>query len=277
MVSPIYINIADLTTCLHTTDEVLASRLRLRYGQFLDESKPTPHLDIKIETVPDALYVEPEPGDWVIDIEYRENTLHYRSYMEQGYVNLETGQGCLQMNPKSYVENFLRVAYAWLCLRHDALLLHASGMIRHSDQLGYVFFGHSGAGKTTTTRLSETTASILSDDLIIIRTNEHGCTLHGVPFRGVYGDPPRANQQAPLKGIFRLNQADEHKLERLPRSIGVAELAGSAPFVNNKPVVIEHLMMVCGTIADKVDLLRLHFKKDNQFWNVIDGYYQNIP
>lgn len=55
----------------------------------------------------------------------------------------------------------------------SAIELHASGIV-HKDGIGNLFVGHSGAGKSTTTRLwtEREDVEILSDDRIIVRRDE---------------------------------------------------------------------------------------------------------
>ncbi len=270
----IFIEIAGLIVCMQTDNQALAKRLQERYQQFL-VAPAVPKLTITIQSAPDTIFVLPQPGEWVIDTALTGSVVTYQSYFEAGEFDLAAGQGWLRLNPKGEIENFLRVVYAWLCVENKALLLHAAGMIRHDDQLGYAFFGHSGAGKTTTTRLSEQIAQILSDDLVIIRVVDAGCHLYGVPFRGVYGDVPRANQSALLKGIFRLNQANHNQAKTLPRAIATAELAASVPFINDQPAAFGHMMDICGMILDNTPVAQLRFKQDPSFWQTIDDYFQN--
>lgn len=269
----IAITIADFTIELHTTSAELANRLRERYADFLD-SIQRPILTIELSLVADALYIPPRPGRWIIESNYEESRLTYRSYTEQGHVDWQTNHGFLEMRPDAHVENFLRVIFAWLCLKHQGLLLHGAGLVR--NQQGYVFFGPSGAGKTTTTRLSAPVADILSDDLVILRPRNGHCQLYGVPFRGELSEAPRANQQAPLKGIFRLRQDTAHFLQPLSTTVATAELVASSPFVVRELKLSQQLITVCKNIVQTVPIQELHFRRDNGFWQVIDGYYQDV-
>jgi hypothetical protein len=74
--------------------------------------------------------------------------------------------------------------------------LHSCGIVR-SDGTGNLFVGHSGAGKSTTTRLwtEREDVEILSDDRIIVRRDEGGSEA---------GTPRRDASSAEGKGILRL-------------------------------------------------------------------------
>ncbi len=262
----ILVKIANFIVALNTKDTSVAQRLEQRYHEFLG-SNETPDISVTLKIVPGALYIEPKPGPWIIESSYKEDRLVYCSYQERGEVDLISGQGFLEMDPTAQVDNFLRTIYAWLCVTNDALLLHSAGVIR--DGLGYVFFGPSGAGKTTTSRLASKAGHVVSDDLVIISCDENGCTLHGVPFKGELSEAPRANQQAPLKGLYRLRQDTSHYLESIPHIKAVADLVAASPFIVRENQLSEQLTQVCSKIAKCVPVQELHFKRDDGFWKVI--------
>lgn len=271
----IILNIAGIAVAILTEDEQAAERIRDRYAAFLGTSE-SPRFVITLKITPGALFITPEPGPWVIESSYGPDQLTYLSYTERGQVNLQTGEGWLEMAPAAHIENFLRVAYAWLCLQDGGLLLHAAGAIRNGQ--GYIFFGPSGAGKTTTSRLAARTADVVSDDLVIIRPSSNGgCTLHGVPFKGELSDAPRANQSAPLCGLYRLRQDTSHYLEPMARMKAVAELAAASPFIVREPALGNQLVEVCHRITKIISVQHLHFRRDDGFWKVIDGIEQSLP
>ncbi|HSH03065.1 MAG TPA: hypothetical protein VLL52_11150 [Anaerolineae bacterium] len=269
------LTIANLPLLLQGTDEAVIARLRQRYQDFLAPEPIDPLFTVDINVIPDAIFVEPKPGPWVIESTYTADSMTYRSYVSQSRLDLKTKRGQLDMAPDASIENFLRVTYAWLCLQHDGLLLHSAGIIR--NELGYVFFGPSGAGKTTTTRISAKLGTVVSDDLVIIRRLNGQYHLFGVPFRGDLADEaPRTNSVAPLKAIFRLRQDYHHEVAPLPRSMGIAELLAAAPFVSDKRALTPQLISVCTDIARHVPLQSLHFKRDDGFWKVIDEHFTEI-
>jgi len=100
--------------------------------------------------------------------------------------------------------------------------------------------------------------------------------LYGVPFRGELSEAPRANQHAPLKGIFRLRQSTDHAVEPIEPIKAVAEIVGSSPFVVMQRSLASMLVDVCAKIAHNVPVLSLHFKRDDGFWRVIDEYFENV-
>ncbi len=164
-------------------------------------------VDLLVEDGP--RFVEPAPGQsWSIEMRHADGRLLYTSYYEQGWIDLAKGRGRLVLRPQAQPENFLRVAFARLALAHDGLLLHAGGLIRNG--CGYVFFGHSGAGKSTVAALAPQGSTLLSDDLVLLRLHKEPSGpapeqvwLHSVPFCGEALPAPRPMPQLHWPGFTR--------------------------------------------------------------------------
>lgn len=269
----ITLNIAGFVIDLVTDEPVVGDRIRSRYRDFLSTDRTT-DLSIRIKVIPEAQYIEPKPGPWIIETTFEESSLVYQSYFERGQIDFSSGLGFLEMAPEANIENFLRAGIAWLCVKNEAVLLHSAGVIR--DGIGYVFFGPSGSGKTTTSRISAKSADVVSDDLVIIRIEAGAINLYGVPFRGEMSDAPRANQSAPLRAIFRLRQDTGHFLEHVSHVTAVADLVASSPFVVQEMSLSDQLIELCTKIVKSVPVMALHFKRDAGFWKVIDEHFEDV-
>ena len=107
--------------------------------------------------------------------------------------------------------------------RGQGVEVHAVGLVDR-DGRGYLFLGHSGAGKSTTARLwrPEAGVQLLSDDRIILRKHDGEFWMYGTPWHGDAGiaSPGRAR----LTSLFILEQALENKSVPLKPSQAVAEL-----------------------------------------------------
>src|ERR1700722_3176849 len=111
--------------------------------------------------------------------------------------------------------------------QEKAIELHGCGIVR-PDGTGNLFVGHSGAGKSTTTRLwlAREDVEILSDDRIIVRrgTSEDSgrMRMYGTPWHGeaMFASPGNA----PLARIFILQHGYGNVLTQLSPSQAVAEL-----------------------------------------------------
>ena len=109
----------------------------------------------------------------------------------------------------------------------EGVEVHALGLA-DQDGSGYLFLGHSGAGKSTTARLwmAQTGVNLLSDDRIILRKHDDKFWMYGTPWHGDAGvaSPGRA----PLTAIFLLEQSSANELSPLPPSRAAAELFARA-------------------------------------------------
>jgi hypothetical protein len=105
----------------------------------------------------------------------------------------------------------------------EGVEVHALGL-SDVDGEGYLFLGHSGAGKSTTARLwmSKPGVKLLSDDRIVLRKKDGKYWMYGTPWHGDAGVSSRGC--APLSAIFLLEQAPKNEFQPLPGSKAAAEL-----------------------------------------------------
>lgn len=105
----------------------------------------------------------------------------------------------------------------------EGVEVHALGLA-DQDGSGYLFLGHSGAGKSTTARLwrEKPGVTMLSDDRIIIRKVNGRYVMYGTPWHGDAGVASAAH--APLSAIFLLEQAPQNELVPLQQTQAAAEL-----------------------------------------------------
>ena len=91
----------------------------------------------------------------------------------------------------------------------DGCIMHSLGVIL--DGRGYLFVGHSDAGKSTMATMMKKEAQILCDDRNIIRKRDGVYTLSGTWSHGDVKDV--SSQSAPLEAILFLKQAKNNQLE----------------------------------------------------------------
>jgi hypothetical protein len=101
--------------------------------------------------------------------------------------------------------------------------VHGCGVIT-ADGRGLLLTGHSGAGKSTSSRLwaASKGARVLSDDRIILRRENGRVWMYGTPWHGDAGIAEA--ERWPLDGIFVLAQAPRNVLRPLSRTEASAEL-----------------------------------------------------
>ena len=101
--------------------------------------------------------------------------------------------------------------------------VHGCGLI-DPERGGFLFLGHSGAGKSTTTRLWKLMRrpEILSDDRIILRIRAGELWMYGTPW---HGEAAFASaNKAKLSRIFILQHGLRNEMSALPPAQAVGEL-----------------------------------------------------
>jgi len=98
--------------------------------------------------------------------------------------------------------------------RGEGAEVHACGVVT-ADGMGRLFVGHSGAGKSTTSRLwlRQQGATVLSDDRIILRQRNGSPVMYGTPWHGDAG--LAAQGSAPINQIFLLEHGARNEIIHL--------------------------------------------------------------
>ena len=264
------VNIAEMpvTLVLAECDDATRARILDRYSAFA-ATHAAAMLSIRLRVEPGAAFIPIGNSPyWQIRTAERDGRIEFESYFERGWADRISGEGELLLRPEGDAENYLRVLYAWLCLEQPGLVLHASGII--SNGKGYVFFGASGSGKTTVSRLS-LDRTVLSDDLVIVKKHNGVYRLYGVPFRGDFPEAPRHNASADLRGLFTLVKDTDHFVAPMEITEAAARLASCAPFVMAQAQSAQRVLRICADLAAQIPVRALHFRRDAGFWEVIDG------
>jgi hypothetical protein len=97
-------------------------------------------------------------------------------------------------------------------LLHNTIMIHAS--VANHNGRGVAFLGKSGTGKSTHSRLwlkHIPNTSLLNDDNPAIRITDEGVLIYGTPWSGK--TPCYKNEQLPLQGFVRLQQAPKNEFE----------------------------------------------------------------
>ena len=149
--------------------------------------------------------------------------------------------------------------------RERGVEVHAAGM-RDSEGTGYLFLGHSGAGKSTTTCLwnQQHSMTVLSDDRIILRETDGEIWMHGTPWHGeaAFAAPERAR----IDRLFILEHAPESAIAnritpiRGGRAVGEIMARSFLPFYD--AVALENTMSFLQEIVAAIPCYRLEFRPD---------------
>jgi hypothetical protein len=176
--------------------------------------------------------------------------------------------------------------------QEKAIELHGCGIVR-ADGIGNLFVGHSGAGKSTTTRLwtEREDVEVLSDDRIIVRRHEQQqvpplrfaksrndrfaagvsvqnnnakskMRMYGTPWHGeaMYASPNSAS----LARIFILEHGHGNVLKPLSPSQAVAELFARSFVPFHRHEYVESALEFLQEVADAVPVYRYAFEPDQR-------------
>ena len=170
------------------------------------------------------------------------------------------------------IHNLLRWFIPPLLLKRGAFLMHAAGLVR--DGLGYVFFGQSGAGKSTSVALAtraDEEVGVLGDDAVIIQMSHANAEprLLTAPFgSGILKISP-LSIDVPLRGLYSLQQSEKNLIGRIGFAEGVASLLASAMSVRFQDAVDDRIALATRFAFSKIGIQRLYFRKEPDFWNLI--------
>jgi hypothetical protein len=138
--------------------------------------------------------------------------------------------------------------------------LHACGMVGAGES--FLFAGHSGAGKSTTTRLwtRNVPVEVLSDDRIIVRKENGQFLIHGTPWHGdaAYASPNRA----PIRRIFLLEHGTGNRIEPISRSAAVGELLARSFVPFYQPRFVAPVLALLEELVESVPCYRFQFVPD---------------
>jgi hypothetical protein len=151
--------------------------------------------------------------------------------------------------------------------------VHGCGLI-DDETGGHLFLGHSGAGKSTTTRLWESLRSpkILSDDRIILRLHEGELWMYGTPWHGeaAFGAPGKAK----LHRIHILRHGTENRFSAIPQARAVGEVFARSfpPF--HSPEGLERTVEFIKRALDEVPCYEFQFIPDGSSAAAVLGFHE---
>ncbi len=175
------------------------------------------------------------------------------------------GRGAQSAAPLDYPLDELLIMHR--LTQEKAIELHSCGIVR-PDGTGNLFVGHSGAGKSTTTRLwtEQEDVGVLSDDRIIVRrdTGSDGfenlgrMRMYGTPWHGeaAYASPG----SAPLARIFILQHGKGNVVTRLSPSQAMAELFARSFVPFHRHEYVDAALKFLQEVVDAVPCYRYAFE-----------------
>lgn len=271
MSSVLNLTVANVAFAIHVFSDESAVLLRSRLVDFLTDDAPAWHVTL---VQPWAEGRNRDDGLWVAHDE-RGTRFQFGSY--RGYIDLVGRTAQVQAEKSEVIGAALDRVLAYVCMqelprRHNALLLHAAGVVLNGH--GLAFAGRSDAGKTTTARLAAGHADVLGDDTVVVSMAGSPPALLSTPFWGA-GTPPemikRCNRQAPLRAVLMLEHGQEHELLPLTPGAAVMALLETEKVAAERVASADAWLTVATNLVEHVPTYRLRFKPTTDLWPFLEA------
>ena len=185
----------------------------------------------------------------------------------EGAFNLHSRTGRINLDGPdntAILINFLTQIFARLVVAGKGIMLHSACVIRQNK--AYLFYGASGAGKSTVCRFSPG-CPIASDDLTAVRKIRGHFQAWGIPQMDRFPAPAKYGPY-PIGGLFKLVKDRKTALSRLDSATAVASAMALRKNESERGTIGKTLALL-GELTDHVPAYELHFKKDISFWKCI--------
>lgn len=166
----------------------------------------------------------------------------------------------------------IEVCFLTRLAREGGVLLHAAGLV--FQQHGYVFTGPSGVGKSTIAQMfASRRANVLSDERIVLRSQNLDITIYGSPWVG--SGEYAANASAPLTDLFVIAQAqNHHRITPLSTSTAVSQLLQQSFLPRWDRHCVEQTLDFLISVVSSVPCQSLEFLKQP---DVVDLIHRSHP
>ena len=171
-------------------------------------------------------------------------------------------------------ENFFRTLASYQVLSAGGVVLHSACIAK--ENRAYLAIGHSGAGKTTFSRMAEAKGwEVLSDDMNAVTFDGKQWLVEKLPFSGDLGQRLTRQNRYPLAGICMLRQSTDNYLSEWSYGAAVAKMLGCSPVVNSDPVRLDPLMTILESILNVTPRGILKFCKNGNAPALLKKLKQN--
>jgi hypothetical protein len=261
-VHSVVVEIGGIAIRLVNDDVAFLRLLENRYSGFLSFGERAA-VDLTVDLVPpgaisdqDDVRVVREASRWVAEREDFRFVWDAQSH---------TARIQQSANPYS-LDGVLRIMHTLFLAREGGFLLHAASAVRKGR--AFLFFGPSGAGKTTIARLAPSDATLLTDEISYVRREQAGYFAHGTPFTGELGKSGE-NISAPIAGLYHLVQASGNKRTVMDPAEAVRALLESVLFFAEDPELVKLVFQSACDVVTRVPVYKLEFKRDQSVWDIL--------
>jgi hypothetical protein len=265
------VGLLDTSIAFSGFNEELNEKLKERYAPFLAESGRSLY-NVAVFKGSDS-YLEDSDGYLKLEETEVENERVLLSTDFAGTGLDESNSGKLFLSDENNItasltafENYFRWLIANLLIEKGGFVFHSAGIVKADS--AYLFFGHSGAGKSTVSEFSRD-GRLLSDDMVFVVPRGKGYSASTTPFFGVLPQHLKETSIYSVNGCYRLRKSNEIRTRQLSKAAAFGLLVPSCPNVLSPKRRNELLYPAVRKFLDIIPVYELFFRKDDSFWNAI--------
>ncbi|AXG70711.1 HprK-related kinase B [Kordia sp. SMS9] len=258
------IQVKDVVFGIHTNQTSLGNYIKQTYQEFIVD-KPADYVFNFHNHTKSVVIDVSENESYTYDfIQFFDTYFYYRYGKQEPIVDIAL--------PSKFefweFENFFKIFISSISLKFNALLIHASAVVKDNEII--LFSGQSGAGKSTIAGLSG--YPIIHDDNILISHLGDGLfELETIPFKIPY---KKNTFTGKIKGFYRLFQHDETFIRDIEKNKQLTHLLFGLwafdHFGNKNTMQYNaNVMKYCTEIVPHLKIKELYFTKTNDFLKLV--------
>jgi hypothetical protein len=257
----VVVKIGGIPVRLLTHDLSFLRVVKDRYSGFVSSGPADIHLNLDLASPGRISELE--------DVRVVRDARHWRAERADFRLDWdsEKGGGNVRQSANPYsLDAALRILHSLLLARQKGFLLHAASAVRHGR--AFLFFGPSGAGKTTIARLAPADTTLLTDEISYVRRDPGAYMAYGTPFTGELAKIGE-NISAPIAACYRLVQSSTNRLSPLSPTEAVGAVLESVLFFAEDPELVNLVFQSICDFVCQLPVYRLEFMPDQSVWDLI--------
>ena len=246
-------------------DPVFTLTVRAGVPAWLEESRPAWKMVTAVDELPPYYYGYTHEGKTIYEYLMTREVRAGYFVMDKDYTEGEY-YPCPRIGGRTtlfQVNTSLMIQYTFATAGLSTLLLHAS-VTRYQGR-GNLFFGVSGTGKSTHSRLWHDfvpESDLMNDDNPVIRFEKGQCLVYGSPWSGktlCY-----RNVVAPVNALVRLEQYPINKIERLQPLQAYASVIAAVSTIRWNHDIMSLLVPTIERVAMTIPCFQLKCRPDEE-------------
>ena len=234
-----------------SVSEQIASVISI--GDIPATNKKLCHHGLVIDDTKELYIYNVDEGSYYVTLNTKGSSELFELYAASTWDKITLSSNCSSpaCHP-SVIDIFMMLTFIYSAAYFNTVLLQSSCVKCGEDVVAFI--GHSGAGKSTHSRLWLTHVPgtmLLNDDQPAVRVwDENRIVIYGTPWSGK--TPCYINDQGLLKGIIRMKQAPMNKITALSPVALFQELLSSSSMIKADPTTFKQITSTLAKLASHI-------------------------